>query len=201
MANVFLGRSSQVDRVMVPVERGIYVLGSIRQSSMTGWQYARGVLFSNLVIGIFVYFIFMAQGVAKHNYCSIHERILVCISTCSTSLQLLRCGARIANHMNGRLYGLFVENPDRFLTKQESFAIETSEKLCQEFEGEFLRIKSHNIVDTITQVARENRITQIVVGETRRSRWELLIRGSMVQKLMRTLPDIDLHIIATKKSE
>lgn len=135
----------------------------------------------------------------KHNYCSVHERILVCISTCSTSLQLLRRGARIANHMNGRLYVLFVENPDRFLTKQESLAIETSEKLCREFEGEFLRIKSHNIVDIITQVARENRITQIVVGETRRSRWELLIRGSMVQKLMRTLPDIDLHIIATEK--
>jgi len=128
----------------------------------------------------------------KHHYCSVHERVLVCVSTYSTSLQLLRRGGRIANHMNGRLYGLFVENPDRFLSKQESLSIETCEKLCCDLEGEFLRIKSHNIVETITRVAR--------VGETRRSRWDLLIRGSMVQKLMRTLPDIDLHIIATEKS-
>ncbi|MGJ3249478.1 MAG: sensor histidine kinase KdpD [Elainellaceae cyanobacterium] len=133
----------------------------------------------------------------KHKYCSIHERVLVCMSTYPTSLQLLRRGARIANHMNGRLYALFVENPDRFLTKQESLYLETCEKLCQDFEGEFLWIKSHDIVGTITSVAREHRITQIVVGETRRSRWELLIRGSMVQKLMRVLPNIDLHIIAT----
>lgn len=137
----------------------------------------------------------------KHNYCSIHECILVCISTYPTSLQLLRRGGRIANQMNGRLYVLFVENPDRFLTKQESLSIETCEKLCREFEGEFLRIKSHDVVSAITQVAHEQRITQIVVGETRRSRWELLIRGSMVQKLMRALPTIDLHIIATEKSE
>jgi len=128
----------------------------------------------------------------KHDYCSVHERILVCVSTYSTSLQLLRRGGRIANHMNGRLYGLFVDNPDRFLSKQESLSIETCEKLCRDLEGEFLRIKSHNIVETITRVARENRITQIVVGETRRSRWDLLIRGSMVQKLMRTLPDMPL---------
>ena len=136
----------------------------------------------------------------KRDYCSVLERILVCISTYPTSLQLLRRGARIASHMNGKLYVLFVENPDRFLTKQESLYIETCEKLCREFEGEFLRIKSNDVVGTITHVAHENRITQVVVGETRRSRWELFIHGSMVQKLMRTLPDIDLHIIATEKS-
>jgi len=134
------------------------------------------------------------------DYCSVHECILVCISTYPASLQLLRRGARIANHMNGRLYVLFVENPDRFLTKQESLHIETCQKLCREFEGDFLRIKSHDVLGTITQVARENRITQIVVGETRRSRWDLFIRGSMVQKLMQALPDIDLHIIATEKT-
>lgn len=133
---------------------------------------------------------------ARREYCSIHERILVCLSTSPTSIQLLRRGARIANYMNGKLYALFVENPDRFLSKQESLHIETCQKLCQDFEGEFLRMKAHDIVGTIAQVAYQNRITQIVMGETHRSRWDLLIRGSMVQKLMRSLPEIDLHIIA-----
>jgi K+-transporting ATPase ATPase A chain len=67
MANVFLGRSTWLDRVMVPVERGIYALGGIRPTPMTGWQYARAVLFSNLVMGIFVYLIFMAQGALPLN--------------------------------------------------------------------------------------------------------------------------------------
>jgi len=67
MANVFLGRSPRLDRIMAPLERGIYALGGVRQNSMTGWQYARGVLWSNLVMGIFVFLIFLLQGLLPLN--------------------------------------------------------------------------------------------------------------------------------------
>ncbi|MGJ3249482.1 MAG: potassium-transporting ATPase subunit KdpA [Elainellaceae cyanobacterium] len=67
MANVFLGRPTWLNSTLAPIERGIYALSSIRQDSMTGWQYARAVLFSNLVMGIFVFLIFMLQGVLPLN--------------------------------------------------------------------------------------------------------------------------------------
>ena len=68
MANVFLARSTWLDRAMTPLERGIFALGGIRrQNSMTGWQYARAVLWSNLVMGIFVFLIFMLQGALPLN--------------------------------------------------------------------------------------------------------------------------------------
>jgi len=67
MANVFLGRSPLLDRILSPLERGIYALGGIREHSMTGWQYARGVLWSNLVMGIFVFLIFLLQGLLPLN--------------------------------------------------------------------------------------------------------------------------------------
>ena len=41
-------------------------------------------------------------------YCSVHERVLVCISTYPKSVQLLRRGARIATQLHARLYALFV---------------------------------------------------------------------------------------------
>jgi two-component system, OmpR family, sensor histidine kinase KdpD len=53
-------------------------------------------------------------------FCNIHERVLVCVSTYPNSVQLLRRGARLANYMNAPLYTLFVANPERFLTKEES---------------------------------------------------------------------------------
>jgi two-component system sensor histidine kinase KdpD len=87
--------------------------------------------------------------------------------------------------MNAELYVLFVDNPERFLTKAESLHVETCERLCREFDGEFLRVKSSDVIDTIVEVAKNQRITQIVVGETRRSRWELLWKGSFVQRLVR----------------
>ena len=131
------------------------------------------------------------------SHCVIHERILVCISTYPNSIQLLRRGARIASQTSSRLFVLFIASPHQFLSKSEALHVETCQHLTQEFEGEFIRRESDDIVSAITQVVNAYNITQIVLGETRRSRWHLLFRGSIIQRVMRSLPRIDLHIIAT----
>lgn len=135
----------------------------------------------------------------KGQFCNIHEGVMVCISTHPDSIRLLRRGGRIASYMSARLYVLFVANPDRFLSKQESFHIETCEKLCKEFGGKLLREASHDISKVIVDTANEYHVTQIVLGESRKSRWELFWYGSLTQKLMRSLKHIDLHIIGTEK--
>ncbi|MEH1847521.1 MAG: universal stress protein [Nostoc sp.] len=132
-------------------------------------------------------------------FCNIHERVLVCVSTYPNSVQLLRRGARLANYMNAPLYTLFVADSERFLTKEESLHIHTCEKLCKEFEGTFLRVTNSNVGNAIAQVAEKYRITQIVIGESQRSRWQMLLKGSLTQKLVRLLKNIDLHIIASEK--
>ncbi|MEH1850595.1 MAG: universal stress protein [Nostoc sp.] len=131
--------------------------------------------------------------------CNIHERVLVCVSTYPNSVQLLRRGARLANYMNAPLYTLFVANPERFLTKEESLHIHTCEKLCKEFEGTFLRVTNSNVANAIAEVAEKHRITQIVIGESQRSRWLMFLKGSLTQRLVRLLKNIDLHIIASEK--
>src|SRR5579883_965743 len=62
MARVFLEEKTLLDPVMDFVERIIYFLGGIRRKNdMTGWQYIRAVLCSNLVMGIFVFLLLMNQ--------------------------------------------------------------------------------------------------------------------------------------------
>jgi two-component system, OmpR family, sensor histidine kinase KdpD len=131
--------------------------------------------------------------------CNIHERVLVCISTYPNAVQLIRRGARIASYMNAPFNVVFVNHPDRFLTKEETLHIETCEKLCREFEGEFLRIQHMNVSEAIAEVAEQQRITQIVIGESQQSRWNQILKGSFTQRLMRLIryKNIDLHIIAT----
>jgi two-component system sensor histidine kinase KdpD len=133
-------------------------------------------------------------------FCNIQERVLVCVSTYPNSVQLLRRGARLAGYMNAPFYVVFVSNPDNFLTKEESLHIDTCENLCQEFGGTFIRINSNNIAKAIAEVAAQNRITQIVIGESQRSRWQILLKGSLTQKLMQLLKNIDLHIIGSEKT-
>jgi two-component system, OmpR family, sensor histidine kinase KdpD len=133
-------------------------------------------------------------------YCNIHERVLVCVSTYPNAVQLIRRGARIAGYMHAPLYCLFVSDPDRFLNKTESLHIETCERLCQEFGGQFIRVLEQNKAKAIADTAKEYRITQIVIGESQRSLWKILLRGSLTRQLLRALKNIDIHIIATEKN-
>ncbi|ACK73079.1 Osmosensitive K channel His kinase sensor [Gloeothece citriformis PCC 7424] len=131
------------------------------------------------------------------NYCCVQERVLVCLSTYSQSSRLLRRGARLANQMKARLYALFVEDPERFLSKDEIFYLEWCQQLCQDFGGEFLRVTHPDVAKAIAEVAEQHHITQVVIGQSLKSRWNLLLKGSIVQRLMRYLKEVDLHIIAT----
>ena len=136
----------------------------------------------------------------KAPYCNVHERVLVCVSTYPNAIQLVRRGARISGYMHAPFYCLFVGDPDRFLDKSESLHIETCERLCQEFGGKFVRVAGQDKSRAIAAVAKDYRITQIVIGESQQSRWRMLLYGSLTQQLLKSLKNIDVHIIATEKA-
>lgn len=68
MARVYLGKKTFLDPIISPVEKLIYKLSGIAYpTEMTGWQYIKALLYSNLFMGIFVYLIFLLQGVLPLN--------------------------------------------------------------------------------------------------------------------------------------
>ncbi|HSM84422.1 MAG TPA: potassium-transporting ATPase subunit KdpA, partial [Nodosilinea sp.] len=68
MAQVFLGEKTWLDRVASPVERLVFAgSGVLNGRPMTGGQYIRAVLVSNLVMLALVYAILMFQGVLPLN--------------------------------------------------------------------------------------------------------------------------------------
>ena len=68
IARVFLERRTILDPVLLPVEGFIYTAIGIRhQENMTGWQYGRAILYSNLAMGILLALIMAFQGVLPLN--------------------------------------------------------------------------------------------------------------------------------------
>jgi two-component system, OmpR family, sensor histidine kinase KdpD len=57
------------------------------------------------------------------------------------------------------------------------------------------------VARAIAEVAEQQHITQIVIGESQQSRWKQVIKGSFTQRLMQLIrhKNVDLHIIATEK--
>jgi potassium-transporting ATPase potassium-binding subunit len=69
IANVFLGQKTFGNSFFEIIESKLYQLMLIRtDESMTGLQYARNVLISNLIMGIFVYLILLIQPILPFNY-------------------------------------------------------------------------------------------------------------------------------------
>ncbi|MBG1243187.1 potassium-transporting ATPase subunit KdpA [Nostoc sp. NZL] len=68
IARVFLGERTLLDFLMNPIERSMYVLAGVRRKDdMTGSQYIRSVLYSNLIMGISVYLLLYFQRVLPWN--------------------------------------------------------------------------------------------------------------------------------------
>ena len=68
LAQVFTKQQSWLDPIMLPLERGIYRLSGLqKRKSMTGGEYILAVMYSNLIMGILVYLIFLSQGLLPLN--------------------------------------------------------------------------------------------------------------------------------------
>jgi potassium-transporting ATPase potassium-binding subunit len=63
MARVYQEQRTFLDPILNPIERVLYsLIGVQTQENMTGAQYARAVLYSNIVMGLLMFFILMSQG-------------------------------------------------------------------------------------------------------------------------------------------
>ncbi|MBD2410314.1 potassium-transporting ATPase subunit KdpA [Nostoc calcicola FACHB-389] len=68
IARVFLGEKTLLDFLMNPIERSMYVLAGVRRKDdMTGWQYIRAVICTNLIMGISVYLLLYFQRLLPWN--------------------------------------------------------------------------------------------------------------------------------------
>jgi len=128
----------------------------------------------------------------------LRERVMVCVGSDAGSLRLLRRAARLAASMEAPLLVLTVQDPSRFLSRGEALQQEQCQQLCSDVGGTYLREESTDVLATIARVALGHRITQVVLGQTRRSRLRALIRRPLSERLQHELRghNIDLHLIS-----
>jgi two-component system sensor histidine kinase KdpD len=124
------------------------------------------------------------------------ERILVCVSRPGVSEALIRRGSRIAQRTRGDLLVIHViEGKERPGTAWS----EGTSRLVRELGGEFEVVEADDAVETVLSYAYQQRVTQIVVGESLRSKWKELVGGSFVNRLIRAAKNIDVHVMARKE--
>jgi two-component system sensor histidine kinase KdpD len=125
------------------------------------------------------------------------ERVLVCVSRPGFAEDLLRRGGRIAQRAQGDLFVLHVQGEES--GSEDETWLASMAHLTRDLDGTFDVVRSESIVDAVVAYAYRNHITQIVVGEPLRSRWSEVVRGSVVNRLIRKASNIDIHVIARRE--
>jgi len=126
------------------------------------------------------------------------ERIMVAVNAAPGTDGVLRRAARIALRAHADLQAVYVMG-DESSRPASTQALETIKTLAQDLGATWHEITSDDPAPALVKFANDNQITQIVLGASRRSRWEQLTsRASVVQKVLRFArhEGVDVHVIA-----
>lgn len=129
----------------------------------------------------------------------VYERILVCVHYGPTAEKLIRRGWRMANRLKADLYILNVKQSDtKQLSQEEREKDEFWKVLANQFNATFIQkdANGRKPAKVIVDIAKNYKVTQILLGQSARTRWEEIKKGSIVNMIMRETLNIDLHIVS-----
>lgn len=128
-----------------------------------------------------------------------NEKILVCVNYRPNAERLIRRGWRIASRLKCELYILTiplasVDRLNEATRKQHRELEQIARDLGAEFHIRALggRKPEQVMVDFVN----EKGITQMVLGQSARSRWEEITKGSIVNRIMKNTRFVDILIVA-----
>ena len=67
--------------------------------------------------------------------------------------------------------------------------------------AEVVKLEAPDVVDAIRKFARERGVTLIIVGQSQRSWWQHVTRGSIVERLTRNPEGVDVLVVSLAESE
>ncbi len=128
------------------------------------------------------------------------ERVMVAFDLRSHAGQLLRDGWRLARGLKAPLLAVTVMPPGwkTNASPKEKQALEEYLRLAEDLGAEVLSVEGSNIAASLARIAREERITQIVIGQPTSSPWFARLRGSIVNRLLRYPIGADIHVVPRK---
>src|SRR5205823_1062313 len=93
---------------------------------------------------------------------------------------------------HGELLAVYVRQAG--LSAEDQAALDAHLALARKVGAETHVLDSARPTEAILEFAREHRITQIFVGHSARSRWQDLVGGSTLERLIEATEDMDLRI-------
>ena len=132
----------------------------------------------------------------------IPERVMVCMSSNDLAPRVIRTGARIAGRLGARWYAVYVETPrekpDR-INSHDAEALGENIRLAESLGATVVRVKAARPSDGLIAFAQREGVTHVIFGQSARSRWELLWRGSTLDRFLGAVPDAAVQVVPLER--
>jgi two-component system sensor histidine kinase KdpD len=129
------------------------------------------------------------------------DRLMVCVGPGPYSAKLVRSTKRMAVRLKAEWTAVFVESERGPLSPAARTSAIDNLRLAERLGAETLVISARDVVEGALDLARQRNVTQIVVGKHIRPRLIELLRGSIVDDLIRKSGDIDVYVITSEAEE
>ncbi|MBV9959416.1 MAG: universal stress protein [Acidobacteria bacterium] len=146
------------------------------------------------------------QAARAHDYreregleqAAIPEKVMVAIASHGSAKRLLRVGSRIAGRLASDWYAVYVETPREEpgrIKPEDHAALTENISFAQELGAKVVKLKSKQVADALIDFARREGITHVVFGQSARSRWDVLLRGSVINRFLAEVHDATVQVV------
>jgi two-component system, OmpR family, sensor histidine kinase KdpD len=127
---------------------------------------------------------------------AVAERVLVLVEPQPRSQRVLRRAWRSAQRLGAEIDALWMRRPGQELSAEDATQLAALRRLASILGVHFLEEEGDDLVQTVRSVVLERGSTYVFVGTPDERRWVEIVRGSLVSRMIRELPGIDIRVVA-----
>ena len=133
----------------------------------------------------------------------IPEKVMVCLSTRPGTERLLRVGSRVAGRLATNWYAVYVTRPDdKGHGDPEAYhRLEEYQRMARDLGAQVVSLTDRNVSDALIRFAQQESISHVVFGQSARSRWDILMRGSVLNRFLSEVRDVTVQVVPMQKPQ
>jgi two-component system, OmpR family, sensor histidine kinase KdpD len=132
----------------------------------------------------------------------IPEKVMVCLSPRAGMERLIRVGARVAGRLASNWFVVHVETPDDDHRHGDPAAfarLEEYDRMARDLGARIVTLKDRRVADALIEFARKENISHVVFGQSARSRWDILLHGSIINRFLNEMRDTTVQVVPVQK--
>lgn len=132
----------------------------------------------------------------------IPEKVMVCLSTRPGTDRLLRVGARIAGRLATNWYAVFVDSPTHRKEQEDPAGfqrLQEYQRLARDLGAKVVVLTEKNVSDALIRFAQQENISHVIFGQSARSRLDILLRGSVINRFLSEVREVTVQVVPLNK--